>query len=137
MDPEDCKWLGIATPFRGIRFLLRSGQGLLGQSEEFEELLTKILKEELQQGKCCKITDDIFVGGQTHEEAADTYMTILAKLHQANIKISAKKNSHLSQNSGHPGLDLETRRTSLALSPQTTSPQKYRTRRRHYHQRSV
>ena len=91
MDPEDCKWLGIATPFRGIRFLRYSGQGLLGQSEEFEELLTKILKEELQQGKCCKITDDIFVGGQTHEEAADTYMTILAKLHQANIKVSAKK----------------------------------------------
>ena len=91
MEPEDCKWLGIATPFGGIRFLRRSGQGLLGQSEELEELLTKIIKDELQQGKCCKIADDIFVGGQTHEETTATYGTILKKLHEANIKISAKK----------------------------------------------
>ena len=91
MDPDDCKWLGIATPFGGVRFLRRSGQGLLGQSEELEELLTKILKEELQQGKCCKIADDIFVGGQTHEEVATTYAAILQKLHQANLKVSAKK----------------------------------------------
>ena len=91
MEPEDSKWLGVATPFGGIRFLRRSGQGLLGQSEELEELLTKIIKEELQQGKCCKIADDIFVGGQTHEEATNTYADILKKLHQANIKISAKK----------------------------------------------
>ena len=91
MEPEDCKWLGIATPFGGIRFLRRSGQGLLGQSEELEELLTKIIKDELQQGKCCKIADNIFVGGQTHEETTATYGTILKKLHEANIKISAKK----------------------------------------------
>ena len=91
MDPEDSKWLGIATPFGSIRFLRRSGQGLLGQSEELEELLTKIIKEELQQGKCCKIADNIFVGGQTHEEATTTYAAILQKLHQANLKISPKK----------------------------------------------
>ena len=52
MPPEDGKWLGVATPFGGIRFLRRSGQGLLGQSEELEELLAKILKEELQEGHC-------------------------------------------------------------------------------------
>ena len=72
MQPDDSKWLGIATPFGGIRFMRRSGQGLLGQSEELEELLTKILKQELQSGQCCKIADVIFVGGSTHAEAADT-----------------------------------------------------------------
>ena len=91
MQPDDSKWLGIDTPFGGIRFMRRSGQGLLGQSEELEELLTKILKQELQSGQCCKIADDIFVGGSTHAEAADTYATILKKLHTANLKISAKK----------------------------------------------
>jgi len=91
MDPQDCKWLGVATPFGGIRFLRRSGQGLLGQSEELEELLTKILKPELQAGKCCKIADDIIIGGQTYEEAATTYATILKKLNAANIKLAANK----------------------------------------------
>jgi hypothetical protein len=91
MDPQDCPWLGIATPFGGIRFLRRSGQGLLGQSEELEELLTKILKPELQAGQCCKIADDIIMGAETYEEAAAIYEKILAKLCVANIKLAASK----------------------------------------------
>ena len=91
MHQDDTKWLGVATPFGGIRFLKRSGQGLLGQSEELEELLTKILKDELHAGSCCKIADDIFVGGQTHQQAATTYASILAKLHAANLKIAGSK----------------------------------------------
>ena len=91
MHEDDTKWLGVATPFGGIRFLKRSGQGLLGQSEELEELLTKVLKEELQAGSCCKIADDIFVGGQTHQQAATTYAIILGKLHAANLKIAGSK----------------------------------------------
>jgi hypothetical protein len=91
MDPESHKWLGVATPFGGIRFIRRSGQGLLGQSEELEELLTKILKEELEAGHCCKIADDVFIGAQTYEQAADIYITVLGKLHKANLKVSATK----------------------------------------------
>jgi hypothetical protein len=68
MDPKDCAWLGIATPFGGIRFLRRSGQGLLGQSEELEELLTKVLKPELQSGHCCKIADDIIIGAESYKK---------------------------------------------------------------------
>ena len=91
MHPQDCKWLGVATPFGGVRFLRRSGQGLLGQSEELEELLAKILKDELQQGTCCKIADDIIIGGQSHKEAAETYQAVLTKLHAANMKLAASK----------------------------------------------
>jgi len=91
MHQQDCKWLGVATPFGGIRFLRRSGQGLLGQSEELEELLTKILKPELETGNCCKIADDIIIGGQTYQETADIYATVLHKLAAANIKLAANK----------------------------------------------
>ena len=91
MHEDDTKWLGVATPFGGIRFLKRSGQGLLGQSEELEELLTKVLQPELQDGSCCKIADNIFVGGQTHQEAATTYAAILAKLHATNLKVAGSK----------------------------------------------
>jgi hypothetical protein len=91
MPTSDGKWLGIATPFGGVRFLRRSGQGLLGQSEELEELLSKILKDELQQGSCCKIADDIYVGADTQPQAASIYSTILKKFAMANLKISAAK----------------------------------------------
>ena len=36
MAEEDQQWLGIMTPFSGLRVLARSGQGLLGQSEELD-----------------------------------------------------------------------------------------------------
>jgi hypothetical protein len=91
MAHEDSKWLGVATPFGGIRFLRRSGQGLLGQSEELEELLSKILQDELHEGTCCKIADDIIIGGQTQQQTTQVYETVLKKLHAANIKLAASK----------------------------------------------
>jgi len=91
MAQEDSKWLGIATPFGGVRFMRRSGQGLLGQSEELEELLSKILKQELQQGSCCKIADDIIIGGETYEETTQVYRSVLKKFSAANIKLAASK----------------------------------------------
>ena len=62
---EDQPYLGIMTPFGGLCILARSGQGLIGQSEELDELMAKILKEEMQQGIITKIQDDILIGGDT------------------------------------------------------------------------
>ena len=70
--------------------ILASGQGLLGQSEEFN-LLKKVLKEELQEGIYCQIIDDVYVGGQTQGETANNYICILHKLALANLKVSASK----------------------------------------------
>ena len=40
---------------------------------------------------CAKITDDIYVGGQTQAETAANYIGILKKLANANLKISPAK----------------------------------------------
>ena len=58
MAEEDIPWLGVQTPFGGLRVMARSGQGLAGMAEEFDELTSKILKEELTEGLCIKIVDD-------------------------------------------------------------------------------
>ena len=55
MDPKAQQWLGIVTPFSGLRVLARSGQGLLGQSEELDKLLAKVLHQEIKEGKAVKI----------------------------------------------------------------------------------
>ena len=91
MAPEDFQWLGVMTPFGGLRVITRSGQGLLGMSEEFNLLVRRIIKEELKEGKCTQLIDDIIVGGATREEATQNYTAILKKLHTANLKIAAEK----------------------------------------------
>ena len=65
MAADDIPWLGVQTPFGGLRVMSRSGQGLSGMAEEFDELMAKILKEEMMQGICAKIVDDCYVGGTT------------------------------------------------------------------------
>ena len=91
MSPDSFQWLGIMTPFGGLRVITRSGQGLLGMSEEFNLLVRRILQEELQAGKCTQLIDDIIVGGETRNETAANYVAILEKLHRANLKIAAGK----------------------------------------------
>ena len=77
MSEDSIPWLAIMTPFGGLRVIRRSGQGLLGQSEEFSLMIMKIIKEELQAGKCCLLIDDVVVGGETQEE--DTMLNIYRK----------------------------------------------------------
>ena len=91
MEKDSMKWLGVQTPFGGLRVMARSGQGLMGMAEEFDELLAKVLKEELKDGICTKIVDDIVVGGNTDVETAMNYFRVLAKLSNANLKITPEK----------------------------------------------
>ena len=84
-------WCAIQTPFGGLRHFKRSIQGLLGQSEELDELLSKVLKKELTEGKVIKIADDLFVGGTSVTEALSNWSTVLQALGRCNIKLSPKK----------------------------------------------
>ena len=69
----------------------RSGQGLAGMAEEFDELTAKILKEEIKDGICVKIVDDCYIGGKNQEEAAKNYVRVLEKLARANLKVTPEK----------------------------------------------
>ena len=91
MSDKSIPWLGVQTPFGGLRVIARSGQGLLGQAEEFDEVLAKVLKQELMDGICTKIVDDIYVGGETQRDAVLNYIRILSKLKNSNLKITASK----------------------------------------------
>ena len=91
MSSEDAPWLAISTPFGGLRYMKRSGQGLIGQSEELDELLSKILREECSTGKAARIADDLYVGGETQQETLNNYEQVLTKLNQANLKVSPNK----------------------------------------------
>ena len=93
MRQDAIPWLGIQTPFGGMRVVARAGQGLMGMAEQFEELTSKILKEEMMEGTCAKIVDDIYIGGETMKDTALNYIRVLSKFHNANLKISPSKTS--------------------------------------------
>lgn len=83
MARNDMQWLGVQTPFGGLRIMSRSGQGLAGMAEEFDELTSKILKDEIKEGIMAKIVDDCYIGGNTQEETAKNYARVLEKLANA------------------------------------------------------
>jgi hypothetical protein len=84
-------WCAIQTPHGGIRYFKRSIQGLVGQTEEQDELLARILQQHLTAGICVKIADDIFAGGNTIDEAIENWSQIITTLARNNLKISLEK----------------------------------------------
>ena len=80
MSKKDIPWLGVQTPFGGLRLMARSSQGLVGMAEEFDKLTAKIPKEEMKDGICTKKVDNCYAGGSTQEEAASHHGRVMAKL---------------------------------------------------------
>ena len=91
LHPSAYQWCAIQTPFGGMRYFKRSIQGLVGQTEEQDELLAKVLHKELLEGICVKLADDIFAGGVTIEEAIDNWIRIMKVLDNNNFKIAPNK----------------------------------------------
>ena len=60
--------------------MTRAGQGLLGSDVELEELLCRVLGEDIDEGHCVALRDDIVVGGNTIDEALLNYEKVLLKL---------------------------------------------------------
>ena len=113
---------------------MRSGQGLLGQSEELDELMAKIIGDKIKEGRGVKIQDDMIIGGATQLEAAQNYIRILEKLSHKS-KSRTEQNRYLSQVSRYLRMDLGERRLyqSISTSPKLTS--KYKGERYQNHQR--
>ena len=70
---------------------MRSGQVLLGQTEELDELMAKIIGEEMKEGREVKIQDDIMIGGNTQLETACNYIRILEKFYLAKLRAEPGK----------------------------------------------
>ena len=88
---DDWGYLAVETPFKGIRVLTRSGQGLLNQEIEMNQLLTKVLGEEIEKKNVMIQADDGQVGGKSQEETINNWIKVLEICSKNNIKINYKK----------------------------------------------
>ena len=80
MDSRDYPYLGIMSPYKGLRIMARSGQGLLNSDTELKELVSKVLGEEISQKKCKVVADDLVIGGKTITMAISNYEQVLLSL---------------------------------------------------------
>ena len=52
------KYLGVMTPHRGLKVMTRLGQSLLNSDVEFDQVMARILGDEMAEGICCMARDD-------------------------------------------------------------------------------
>ena len=84
-------YLAINTPYRGMRVMTRAGQGLLNSDVHLDQLLMKVLGDELKEGIVEVARDDIQVGGNTIDEVLWNWDKVLSKLNKCNLKIAPNK----------------------------------------------
>ena len=91
VSKRDWCWLGVMTPFKGVRVLTRAGQGLLNSEAELDELLERVLGHHIASGICEIARDDIQVGGDTIDQAISNWNLVLTALANSNLKLTAHK----------------------------------------------
>ena len=81
----------FVSPFKGVYVMKRTSQGFLNSAEGLTELVGGALGHLAAQGKCVCHADNLWVGGDTVEEATDNWKEVLATLQQNNLKLNPAK----------------------------------------------
>ena len=71
--------------------MTRCGQGLLNSDVELDQVLARVLGDDMTAGYCLAARDDLFVGGDTIDEALANWKSVLTKIATSNLKVTAKK----------------------------------------------
>jgi hypothetical protein len=91
MTKSSMKYLGVLTPFKGIRIYTRAAMGMPGSTEHLDELMSRVLGELMHQLFVVKIADDILVGGNTVVELLSHWEKLLQRFEANNLRLSAPK----------------------------------------------
>ena len=91
VSKSSMKYLGTATPFKGLRVYTRSAMGMPGSSEYLHELMSRVLGDFVQEGFVILLADDIHVCGNTEDEVLHNWEQVLERLSANNLSLSASK----------------------------------------------
>ena len=121
------KYLAVLTPHRGLKILTRLGQGLLNSEVWLDQVMCRVLGDEMTEGFCVAARDDLCVGGDTVDECIERWGRVLSKLNQHNLKLAPHKVRILLQDTevyGHRIIDGKVRPSNHvvnSLASTTTS----------------
>ena len=65
--------------------------GMPGSETALEEMMSRVLGHLVQEGRICKLADDLYIGGQSIDELLDNWSRVLEALHDNDLRLSAKK----------------------------------------------
>ena len=91
MSPSSKQWLGTNSPYKGLYVYNRAPMGLRNMAEYLEEVVARVLGDCLAEGILTKISDDMFVGGNTINELLQNWGKVLNRLSENNLTLSADK----------------------------------------------
>ena len=85
------RYLGVATPYKGIRVYTRAAMGMPGSTEFLDELVYRVLGDLMHQGHVSKIADDLYIGADSVPSLLEAWSAVLTKFELNNLRLSAKK----------------------------------------------
>lgn len=91
MHKGSMKYLGVLTPYKGLRVYTRAAMGMPGSTEHLDELLSRVLGDLIQQGRAVKLADDLYTGGNSIAELLHNWEGILQRFEANNLRLSASK----------------------------------------------
>ena len=91
LSKSSIPYLGIVTPFKGLRVYTRSAMGMPGSSEFLKELLSRVFGQYLTEGFIVIKDDDMYIGASSPTELLTNWHKILDRLKQNNLYLSACK----------------------------------------------
>ena len=62
------KYLGVLTPFKGLRVYTRAAMGMPGSTEHLDELMCRVLGDMIEAGQVIKLADDLYLGAAIIKE---------------------------------------------------------------------
>ena len=88
---EDSEKLAVYHPYGGLRVYTVCPQGLRNSAEWGSEILARIYGDLVQQKKCTRIADQIYVLGNSLEELVDNFKVVLHRARQSNLTFKPSK----------------------------------------------
>ena len=85
------RFFGTNTPFSGERIYLVQPMGYLNATENADRVIQRVLQPVITEGRAARITDNMFTGADTPEEAITNLGTILALCANVGINLKAPK----------------------------------------------
>jgi len=91
MTKSSMKYLGVLTPYKGIRLYTRAAMGMPGSTEHLDELTSRIFGDMVQAGKVIRIADDLYAGANTIADLLAVWEELLTRMERNNLRLSAAK----------------------------------------------
>ena len=97
MLKSSMKYLGVLTPYKGLRVYTRAAMGMPGSTEHLDKLMTRVLGDLMEDGIVVKLADNFYTGACSISDLIHIWERILQCFATNNLHLSAGKTRYVQQ----------------------------------------